>query len=185
MMNARARRVPMVIGTVSAGVAAAILLVMGVIFTAVGGIDYTSYTGRAEAVVVEVITERNTVGSGSDRRSRVDTDTYVGYTAEGQEFGRVLLNGLNPDSYAEGQSLTVAYDPANPGSPVTVASTEPGAMDTFRWVGIALLVAGGVVAVVAVVLIVKLVSGRRARPSGPAPGPYGYQPQGYPPPPHN
>ncbi|TDQ49998.1 DUF3592 domain-containing protein [Actinorugispora endophytica] len=121
------------------GVFGLVLLVLGVVFTLVGGSDYSDHTGRAEAVVVEreVDTRRS-----SDGRSRSDVDVYVSYEVEGTRFEHVSLSGLDPSDHDEGERLTVAYHPDSPESPVTVGSTEPGAFDIFRYIGIAAGVAG-------------------------------------------
>ncbi|WP_186356664.1 DUF3592 domain-containing protein [Streptomonospora sp. PA3] len=136
------------------GLAAFILLIIGGIFVMVGQADYSAYTGRAEAVVSARETTTDVRGTGDDRRTDTDIEVYVDYEAEGQQYTSVRLSGLNPDSYHEGERLTVAYDPAAPGDPVTAQSTEEGAFDLFLWLGVGLLAVGGVGGLIAVVLLI-------------------------------
>ncbi|MDA8369742.1 MAG: DUF3592 domain-containing protein [Nocardiopsaceae bacterium] len=149
-------RVGSVVGAVICGVLTLVLLAVGGIFFLLSRADYSDHTGRAEAVVTEVVmTDDGSIGS--DRDEAGDTDVYVDYEAEGQSYSRVKLNGLNPSSYSTGEALTVAYDPADPGDPVTVESTEPGAFDVFGYVGIGLLAGAAVAAVAVIVFVVRIV----------------------------
>ncbi|GAA1772019.1 hypothetical protein GCM10009834_32890 [Streptomonospora arabica] len=156
-----ARRGLAIVFAIPCGIAALVLLIIGGIFTLVAQADYSGHTGRAEAVVSTVEVERDTVGSGDDGQGSDDVDitVYVDYSAEGVEYSDVKLNGLNPDDHAEGERLTVAYDPAAPGDPVTVESTEEGAFDVFLWLGVGMLAAGGLAGLVGLVLVVVAARG--------------------------
>ncbi|MFD0775301.1 DUF3592 domain-containing protein [Streptomonospora algeriensis] len=139
------------------GLVSLILLVLGGIFLAVGQADYSDYTGRAEALVSAREQTTETRGTGDDKRTETDIEVFVDYEAEGREFTSVRLNGLNPTSYHGGDELTVAYDPADPGAPVTEQSTEEGAFDLFLWIAVGMLAAGGIGALTALALVVVAV----------------------------
>ncbi|MDA2804985.1 DUF3592 domain-containing protein [Nocardiopsis suaedae] len=111
------------------------LLIVGVRQVAVGTTDYTDHTGRAEAVVSERLVER----ADFDDRREQEITVFVAYTAEGEDFTRVELEGLNSDDPWEGDELTVAYAPGEPGHVVTVPSTEEGAHAMSLYGGIAAL----------------------------------------------
>ncbi|KIH99492.1 hypothetical protein LP52_07450 [Streptomonospora alba] len=136
------------------GLVSLILLIIGGVFLAVGQADYSDYTGRAEALVSAREQTTETRGTGDNKRTQTDIDVFVDYEAEGREFTSVKLNGLNPSSYNEGDELTVAYDPADPGDPVTAQSTEEGAFDLFLWLAVGMLAAGGIGALTALALVV-------------------------------
>ncbi|GAA3731664.1 hypothetical protein HDA32_000478 [Spinactinospora alkalitolerans] len=127
-----------IVGAIIAGVFGLILLILGVVFTLVGGLDYTDHTGRADAVVVDRV---ETTSRDSDGDLDTDVDVYVSYEAEGRTHEHVALNGLNPSDHHEGEELTVAYHPDDPGDPVTAASTESGAFDLFGYIGVPMIVA--------------------------------------------
>ncbi|MDA0567376.1 DUF3592 domain-containing protein [Streptomonospora sp. S1-112] len=159
------RRLAFLVGALVCGGFALILLVIGIIFFFVSRADYSDHTGRAEAVVSDVVVTDDTdtgprrpgeSGSGGSD----DIDVYVDYTAEGQQFTRAELSGLNPSDYSEGETLTVAYDPADPGDPVTAASTEPGAFRVFGYIGMGLLAGGAVAAIGAIAFMVSFVRRR-------------------------
>ncbi|MDT0303069.1 DUF3592 domain-containing protein [Streptomonospora wellingtoniae] len=154
-----ARRGIAVVLAVLCGIFALVFLIIGGIFTLIAQADYSAHTGRAEAVVSEVEVERDDIGTDDNDDNDVDITVYVDYRAEGGEYNRVPLSGLNPDDHAEGERLTVAYDPADPGNPVTVESTEEGAFDVFLWLGIGMLAAGGLAGLVGLVLVVVAARG--------------------------
>ncbi|MBV2365544.1 DUF3592 domain-containing protein [Streptomonospora nanhaiensis] len=145
---ARRRSPVLLVGTAVCGFLALVLLIIGTVFVFLARADYSGHTGRAEAVVTDVVVTEDT-DSRPDRGRRdhddEDIDVFVAYTAEGQTFDRAELTGLNPSDHTVGETLTVAYDPADPGRPVTVESTQPGAFRVFGYVGAGLL-AGGAVA---------------------------------------
>ncbi|WP_068753494.1 DUF3592 domain-containing protein [Thermobifida cellulosilytica] len=137
---------------VLAGVSA-VLFVLSVVFVVVGNADYTSYTGRAEAVVVERDEDYWRTSSGDTRR---DIDVYVSYrTEEGVQLDHVKLGGLNPSDHHEGEQLQIAYHPEHPGDPVTVQSTEEGAFGVFRVIGAGLAALGAGFAAWAAVLFLR------------------------------
>ncbi|WP_017594969.1 DUF3592 domain-containing protein [Nocardiopsis potens] len=141
------------------GVFTLVLLIIGTVFTVLGSQDYSGHTGRAEAVVTRVDREIDR-RPGDDRRKRVDYDVYVGYQVDGTDYSDVRLNGLDADDYGEGDTLTVAYEPGAPDSPVTVQSTEEGALDLFRPLGIGALVLGAAAAAGAIAALVRTLRAR-------------------------
>jgi len=136
-----------------------VLLILGIVFTVLGFQDYSGHSGRAEAVVTDVVREVHQ--DSDDRRERVDIDVYVSYRVDGTDYTDVRLNGLNTDEHGEGESLTVAYAPEDPGAPVTVQSTEEGSMDVFRYVGIGLLALAVATGAGAVAVLVRAVRAAR------------------------
>lgn len=112
--------------------------VMAVIMTLVGMTDHTDHTERAPAVVSERQVEYD--DDGDDRGEVEDVTIFVDYSAEGQDFTHVRLQGMNADDFQEGQELDVAYAPGAPEHVVTPQSTEDGAYDVFLYVGIGLFV---------------------------------------------
>lgn len=163
--TARSRGSGRVIGGLVLSGFAFVLLLIGAVFTYVGTLDHRDYTGRAEATVVERDVDVDVDRDSRERRDRdEDVTVYVSYRAEGRDFAREPLNGLNPDDYREGDRLTVAYEPGAPGYAVTEESTEEGAYDVFGYIGIPLAVLGLVLAGAAVFVF------RRPRPDTPAPG---------------
>lgn len=131
---------PRGIGSLVLGGAGVVLLLLGVVFVLVGGADYTDYTGRADAVVVERDVDHRRSPNGN-RRSEVDV--YVSYrTEDGTQVEHAELGGLNPSEHEEGERLQIAYHPDRPGDPVTVRSTEEGAFHVFRVLGAVLAAVG-------------------------------------------
>ncbi|MBB4931676.1 hypothetical protein F4561_002496 [Lipingzhangella halophila] len=111
-----------------------IIFIAGVIGVIVGMTDYTDHTETVEADVSERQVEVNYDDDGD--RTGEDITIYVDYSAEGTDYTSVVLNGLNTDGYQEGQDLTVAYAPDDPGHVVTPESTEEGAYDFALYLGI-------------------------------------------------
>lgn len=129
-----------------------VLLVFGVMLLYMGTTDYTDHTERADATVVE--REVDYTYDDGDRRKK-DVDVYVDFAAGGAEHHRVELEGIDSASFDEGDTLTVAYAPGEPGHAVTVQSTEKGAYVIGFYLGIPVVLAGAAVTVVAIVLLLR------------------------------
>ncbi|MBB6171380.1 hypothetical protein HNR23_001440 [Nocardiopsis mwathae] len=123
------------------------LLILGAVLGFIGAMmvlstmfnDYTDFTGRADAVVVNRVEERS---SGSATNSGPSSArVYVAYAVDGREHTDVRLHGVNPAHYYEGDRLTIAYHPERPHQAVTVPSTEPGAFDILAYIGAGVLIA--------------------------------------------
>lgn len=75
--------------------------------------EYEDHTGRAQAEVTGVETRSD------------NTVYYVDYRAEGREYADVSVGGTTGTRVtAYGTTVTVAYDPADPGDPITAATIE-------------------------------------------------------------
>ncbi|GAA4930163.1 hypothetical protein GCM10023224_07250 [Streptomonospora halophila] len=116
-----------------------------------GTTDYSDHTARAEATVVE--REVAVSASGPGEPAVEEITVYVDYRAEGAEHDRVELAGLGADAYQEGDRLTVAYAPGEPGHAATPRSTGAWAYSWRLLLGAASVLAGlGAVAAGAVLL---------------------------------
>ncbi|KIH99460.1 hypothetical protein LP52_07455 [Streptomonospora alba] len=152
----RRRRVVSAVFAVLCGILALVMLFIGGVLLLFGHEDYADYTGRAEAVVNAVESEE---GSGI-------TTAYVDFRADGREYTRVALYGMNVPELSGGDRLTVAYDPADPGGEVTtVESTDGKVHDTLFWPGVAAVFAAGIAGTGMLVLFGKAIGLRLKRPA--------------------
>ncbi len=129
-------------------------LVLGTVFVLIGSKDYSAYTARASATVVDV--DVHTTRSNGTTRTTRDYD--VQFTAGGQTFRITDIGGVRSggDLFA-GDVVAVAFPPDDPRSAVWAGTVEGGArVLLFVGIGAGLLV-GGLGAVV-------LVLGLRRRP---------------------
>ncbi|MFC7328804.1 DUF3592 domain-containing protein [Marinactinospora rubrisoli] len=115
------------------------VILHGVIFLALGLQNYTDHTERVQATVVD--REIRTSGRGGSPTTTV----WVSYRAEGAEFPRVELDGVETADLYVDDEVTVAYAPEEPEHVVTLASTERGVYAVWVYLGIGLLVAGAAI----------------------------------------
>ncbi|MUL44331.1 DUF3592 domain-containing protein [Streptomonospora sp. PA3] len=127
-----------------------LLAVAGVMLLVQGTTDYTDHTERAEATVVERDVDITYDDDGD--RTGEDVTVYVDYRAEGADHRRVDLEGLGSDSFHEGDTLTVAYAPGEPGHVVTTQSTDEDAYAFAFYLGLPIVAAGLGVTALGVVL---------------------------------
>jgi hypothetical protein len=84
------------------------------------------------------ITEAKVVTVGSSGES---CSLTVSYTVNGREYTKQSsMSSSNYCSLSEGESISINYDPANPGSWIYGAKMVKGFLSIFFWVGIFLLI---------------------------------------------
>ncbi|MDF2968906.1 MAG: hypothetical protein K0Q93_2684 [Nocardioidaceae bacterium] len=136
-------------------------LILGTVFVLVGSQDYSSYTARADATVVEVDVDisRNSSGEPTTR-----TSYDVEFVADGRTVRVDDIGGVRYGDYAAGEVVVVAFPPGQPRDAVW-ATTVEGGQRVMRYVGLGIgLLFGGLGAVI-------LMLGLRRRPvSSVAPG---------------
>ncbi|GAA4930155.1 hypothetical protein GCM10023224_07240 [Streptomonospora halophila] len=136
------------------------LAIVGAAFLLQGMTDYTDHTARAEATVVERDVD---VDYDDDGDRREDVTVYVDYAAAGAPQSRVELRGLGSDDFHEGETLTVAYAPGEPGHAVTPRSTEKGAYAFGFYLGVPILLLGLGTTAVGVLVLVRKGGAKAAR----------------------
>lgn len=149
----RRNRLMIVVGAIFLAVG----LILGTVFTLIGTKDYSAYTARASATVVDVDVH-TTRSNGTTRTSR---GYDVQFTADGRTYRIDGIGGVRTGSDpAIGDVVAVAFPPADPQSAVWATTVEGGAR-VLLIVGVgAGLLFGGLGAVI-------LLLGLRRRP-GPA-----------------
>ena len=136
-------------------------LILGTVFVLVGSQDYSSYTARADATVVEVDVDvsRNSSGEPTTR-----TSYDVEFVADGRTVRVDDIGGVRYDDYVAGEVVVVAFPPGQPQDAVW-ATTVEGGQRVMRYVGVGVgLLFGGLGAVILVLAL------RRRPVSSAAPG---------------
>jgi Protein of unknown function (DUF3592) len=135
----------------------AVGLVLGTIFMLVGSQDYSTYTARAEATVVEVHVNISR-DSSAERTARTSYD--VEFVVDGRNVRIDDIGGVRHGDYAAGDAVVVAFPPGQPQDAVW-ATTVEGGQRVMLYVGLGVgLLFGGLGAVI-------LVLGLRRRPVSP------------------
>ncbi|MCF6472773.1 DUF3592 domain-containing protein [Nonomuraea sp. MG754425] len=137
----------------------AIFGLVGLVLLSVGialAVSTASFLGSAERTdgTVVAMTERTTTTRAADGRNRSSTAWYptVEFTVDGRRHSFQGSTGSNPPSYAEGDGVSVAYDPDDP-SDARIAS--------FGSAFLAPLIIGGLGVVFTPLGTVLFVRGRR------------------------
>ena len=116
----RRNRLMIVVGAIFLAVG----LILGTVFTLIGTKDYSAYTARASATVVDVDVH-TTRSNGTTRTSR---DYDVQFTADGRTYRIDGIGGVRTGGDpAIGDLVAVAFPPADPQSAVWAATVEGGA----------------------------------------------------------
>lgn len=155
MAPPRRNRLMIVVGSVFLGVG----LVLGTVFVLIGSKDYSAYTARASATVMDV--DVHTTRSNGKTRTTRDYD--VQFTADGRTYRITDIGGVRSGGdLSTGDVVAVAFPPADPQSAVWAGTVEGGAT-VLLFIGLgAGLLFGGLGATV-------LILGMRRRPGPPIP----------------
>lgn len=150
----RRNRLMIIVGSVFLAVG----LIVGTLFVLVGSQDYSSYTGRAAATVVDV--DVHTTRSNGKTRTTRDYD--VQFAADGHNYRVDGIGGIRAGGdLSTGDAVEVAFPPGDPRQAVWASTVEGGAT-LLLWIGLAAgALFGGLGAAV-------LLLGLRRRP-GPVP----------------
>ena len=143
----------------------AVGLILGTVFVLIGSKDYSGYTARAAATVVDVDVH-TTRSNGKTRTSR---DYDVQFTVDGRTYRVDDISGVRSGGdLSTGNVVAVAFPPQQPLSAVWASTVEGGAAALLR-IGLAAgLLFGGLGA-----LILALGLRRRPGPASPIPGAVG------------
>ncbi|MFG1948111.1 DUF3592 domain-containing protein [Nonomuraea sp. NPDC048826] len=106
-------RLPTLVGGIFA--LAGLVLLCVTIVLAVSTASFLASAERTDGTVVE-LTARTSTTRNSDGYLRRSTTWYptVEFTAGGRQYSFESSTGNNPPAYAKGESVPVAYDPADP-----------------------------------------------------------------------
>lgn len=118
----------------------AVGLVLGTVFVLIGSKDYSGYTARAAATVVDV--EVHTTRSNGKTRTTRDYD--VQFTVDGQTYRVNSIGGVRSGGdLSTGDEVAVAFPPERPLDAVWASTVEGGAT-LLLWIGlgVGLLFAG-------------------------------------------
>jgi len=117
---ARRNRLMIVVGSVFLAVG----VVLGTVFVLIGSQDYSAYTARAGATVVDVDVH-TTRSNGKTRTSR---DYDVQFTADGRTYRIDDIGGVRSGGdLSTGDVVAVAFPPGDPGAAVWASTVEGGA----------------------------------------------------------
>lgn len=146
----------------------AVGLILGVVFVLIGSKDYSAYTGRAQATVVDV-QEHTTRSNGSTKTSR---DFDVQFAVDGQIYRIDDIGGIRTGGDpAVGDVVAVAFPPARPADAVWASTVEGGA-SLLLWAGLGMAVLfGGLGAVILVLGLRRRAGAAGPVPAGTGPGP--------------
>lgn len=116
----RRNRLMIIVGSVFLAVG----LVLGAVFVLIGAKDYSAYTGRADATVVDVDVH-TTRSNGKTRTSR---DYDVQFTAQGSTYRIIDIGGVRSGGdLSTGDVVAVAFPPDRPREAVWATTVEGGA----------------------------------------------------------
>ncbi|WP_420123100.1 DUF3592 domain-containing protein [Nakamurella sp.] len=116
----RRNRLMIVVGAIFLAVG----LILGTVFALIGTKDYSAYTARASATVVDVDVH-TTRSNGTTRTSR---EYDVQFTADGRTYRIDHIDGVRTGGdLAAGDVVAVAFPPADPQSAVSAATVDGGA----------------------------------------------------------
>lgn len=139
----RRNRLMIIVG----GVFLTVGIVLGTVLVLIGSKDYSSYTARASATVVDVDvhTTRNSQGRTNTTRSY-----DVQFTTEGRTIRITDIGGVRSGDPRTGAVVSVAFPPGQPEIAVW-ANTVDGGATLLVYIGIGIgLVFGGLGAVIAI-----------------------------------
>ena len=140
----------------------AVGLVVGTVFVLIGSKDYSAYTARAGATVVDVDVQTTRSSNG---RTRTTRDYDVQFAVDGQTYRINDIGGVRSGGdLSVGDVVAVAYPPGQPRDAVWASTVEGGAT-LLLWIGLGIgLLFGGLGAV-----ILALGLRRRRGTAGPVP----------------
>jgi hypothetical protein len=159
----RRNRLMIVVGAVFLAVG----LIVGTVFVLIGSKDYSAYTARASATVVDVEVQ-TTRTNGKTRTSR---DYDVQFTVEGKTYRIDDVGGVRSGGdLSTGDVVAVAFPPGQPRDAVWAATVEGGAK-VLLWIGLGVgLLFGGLGATVLVLGLRRRPGPVAALPGGPGIG---------------
>lgn len=146
----------------------AVGLILGVVFALIGSTDYSGYTARAQATVVDVQVHT----SRSNGSTRTSKDFDVQFAVDGRTYRIDDLGGIRTGGDpAVGDAVAVAFPPAQPADAVWASTVEGGA-SLLRWAGLGMAVLfGGLGAVILVLGLRRRAGAAGPVPAGTGPGP--------------
>ncbi len=110
----------------------AVGLILGTVFALIGSKDYTAYTARADATVVNVDVHT----SRSNGTTRTSRDYDVRFDVDGRSYRIDDVGGVRAGGdLSIGDVVTVAFPPADPGEAVWASTVEGGAT-LLLWIGV-------------------------------------------------
>ena len=68
---------------------------------------------QVDAVIDQIVTRRETTGTGKKKKTKTEHDVYVTYTVDGVEYEHIEINSYS-SSWSEGGTITLHYNPENP-----------------------------------------------------------------------
>ncbi len=148
----RRNRPMIIIGSVFLAVG----LILGTVFVLVGSKDYSAYTARADATVVdvEIHTSRNSSG-----RTTTTTDYDVRFTVDGRTYRVDDVGGVRSGGdLTTGDVVAVAFPPGQPDEAVWASTAEGGAR-ILLWIGVGVGVLFGALGAVILALGLRRRSG--------------------------
>lgn len=154
-MPARRSRTMLVVGAVFLAVG----IFLGTVLVLLGSKDYSAYTARATATVVEVTVD---TGRDSSGKTRTSTSYDVRFPAGDRTVTVTDIGGVHAGDYGTGDAVGVAFPPDRPEDAVWAYTVE-GGQDILKYVGL------GVGAVFAVIGGVILALGLRRTEGQPVP----------------
>lgn len=125
----------------------AVGLILGTVFVLIGTQDYSAFTARASATVVNVdVTTRRT----SQGRTTTSRDYDVQFIVDGQRVRINNIGGIHSGDYNSGDSVAVIFPPGQPERAVW-ASTVDGGQQILLYVGLGIgVLLGGLGAVIVI-----------------------------------
>lgn len=140
----------------------AVGLVLGTVFVLIGSKDYSAYTARAGATVVDVDVHT----SRSNGKTRTTRDYDVQFTADGRTYRITDIGGVRSGGdLSTGDTVAVAFPPDDPQQAVWAGTVEGGAT-LLLFVGLGTGLLFGVLGATLLALGLR----RRPGPITPAPG---------------
>ncbi len=137
----------------------AVGLILGTVSVLIGSEDYSAYTARANATVVDIDVHTSKNSSG---KTATTTDYDVQFTVDGQTYRVEDIGGVRSGgNLSTGDVVVVAFPPGQPEQAVWASTVEGGAR-ILLWIGLGVGLLFGLLG--AVILILGL---RRSPASAP------------------
>ena len=128
---------PGIFGTIGGVVVGIVFMFIPTFFGSISGInDMTATTSATVVSVGQASYTRNTNGSNS-----AACPLTVSYSVNGQEYTKPSsMSSSNYCSLTAGQTITINYNPANPGSWIYGAKTINSFLQIFFWAGLLVVI---------------------------------------------
>ena len=153
----RRNRLMIIVGTVFLAVG----LILGTVFVLIGSKDYSAYTARASATVVDVDVHT----TRSNGKTRTTRDYAVQFSVGDQTYRIDDIGGVRAGGdLAAGDVVAVAFPPEQPREAVWASTVEGGAT-ILLWIGLGVGLLFGGLGTVILVLGLRRRSGRGAEVS--------------------